>query len=96
MALPAQMASVALLGTRMMDRYPDLRIAFMEFGAKWIFYMVGRLDHGSARDREVQPQVLNARMPAQFMKDYLRSVRFSICGEREDPLKEEEIALMGE
>lgn len=35
-------------------------------------------------------------LPAQFMKDYLRSVRLSICGEREDPLKEEEIALMGE
>ena len=65
-------------------------------GQKWIFYMVKRLDHYLARDGEIQPQVLNARMPAQFMKDYLRSVRFSICGEREDPLKEEEIALMGE
>jgi predicted solute-binding protein len=39
---------------------------------------------------------LSMALPAQFMKDYLRSVRFSICGEREDPLKEEEIALMGE
>lgn len=96
MALPAQMAFVALLGTGMMDRYPDLRIAFMEFGAEWIFYMVGRLDHYLARDREIQPQVLNARMPAQFMKDYLRSGRFFICGEMEDPLMKEEIALMGE
>jgi predicted TIM-barrel fold metal-dependent hydrolase len=96
MALPAQMAFVALLATGMMDRYPDLRIAFMEFGAEWIFYMVGRLDHYLARDREIQPQVLNARMPAQTMKEYLRSGRVFICGEMEDPLMKEEIALLGE
>jgi predicted TIM-barrel fold metal-dependent hydrolase len=96
MALPAQMAFVALLATGMLDRYPDLRIAFMEFGAEWIFYMVGRLDHYLARDREIQPQVLNARMPAKFMKEYLRSGRVFICGEMADPLMQEEIALLGE
>jgi predicted TIM-barrel fold metal-dependent hydrolase len=96
MALPAQMAFVALLANGMMDRYPDLRIAFMEFGAEWIFYMVGRLDHYLARDREIQPQVLNARMPAQTMKEYLRSGRVFVCGEMEDPLMKEEIALLGE
>ena len=96
MALPAQMAFVALLGTGMMDRYADLRIAFMEFGAEWIFYMVGRLDHYLARDREIQPQVLNARMPEQLMKEYLRSGRVFICGEMEDSLMKEEIGLLGE
>jgi predicted TIM-barrel fold metal-dependent hydrolase len=96
MALPAQMAFVALLSSGMLDRYPDLRIAFMEFGAEWIFYMVGRLDHYLARDREIQPQVLNARMPAKSMKEYLKSGRVFICGEMEDPLMKEEIALMGE
>ncbi len=96
MALPAQMAFVALLGTGMMDRYPDLRIAFMEFGAEWLFYMIGRLDHYLERDREIQPQVLNARMPAQTMKEYLRSGRVFICGEMEDTLMQEEIKLLGE
>jgi hypothetical protein len=33
MALPAQMAFVALVGQGMLDRYPDLRVGFMEFGA---------------------------------------------------------------
>jgi hypothetical protein len=68
----------------------------MEFGAEWIFYMVGRLDHYLARDREIQPPVLNARMPAQTMKEYLRSGRVFICGEMKDPLMKEEIALLGE
>jgi predicted TIM-barrel fold metal-dependent hydrolase len=96
MALPAQMAFVALLGGGMMDRYPDLRIAFMEFGAEWIFYMVGRLDHYLARDREIQPNVLNAHMPARTMREYLRSGRVFICGEMEDPLMKEELMLKGE
>ena len=57
------MAFVALLGRGMMDRYPDLRIAFMEFGAEWLFYMVGRMDHYIPRDREIQPPILEAKMP---------------------------------
>jgi predicted TIM-barrel fold metal-dependent hydrolase len=96
MALPAQMAFVALLGHGMMDRYPDLRIAFMEFGAEWIFYMVGRMDHYAIEDRRLQPKPLEARMPGKTMKEYLKSGRFFICGEMEDPLMKEEIALMGE
>jgi predicted TIM-barrel fold metal-dependent hydrolase len=96
MALPAQMAFVALLGHGMMDRYPDLRIAFMEFGAEWLFYMVGRVDHYIARDREIQPGILEAKMPAKTMKEYLTSGRFFICGEMDDPLMKEEIALLGE
>ena len=96
MALPAQMAFVALLGHGMMDRYPDLRIAFMEFGAEWLFYMVGRVDHYIPRDREIQPGILEAKMPARTMKEYLKSGRFFICGEMEDPLMTEEISLLGE
>jgi uncharacterized protein len=96
MALPAQMAFVALLGHGMMDRYPDLRIAFMEFGAEWVFYMVGRMDHYTVADRRIQPMSLEARMPARTMKEYLKSGRVFICGEMEDSLMKQEIALLGE
>lgn len=96
MALPAQMAFVALLGHGFLDRYPDLRIAFMEFGAEWLFYQVGRIDHYIERDREIQPPILEAKMPKRTMKEYLKSGRFFICGEMEDPLMKEEIAMLGE
>jgi uncharacterized protein len=45
MSLPAMMAFVAIVGHGMLDRYPKLKVGFLEFGAEWIFYMVGRLDH---------------------------------------------------
>jgi predicted TIM-barrel fold metal-dependent hydrolase len=96
MALPAQMAFVALVGRGMLDRYPGLRIAFMEFGAEWLFYMVGRMDHYLDRDRMIQPQVLSDKLPSRAIKDYLKSGRIFVCGEMEDPLMKEEIALLGE
>lgn len=96
MALPAQMAFVALVGQGMLDRYPDLRLAFMEFGAEWLFYMVGRMDHYLERDRVIQPKVLSDKLPSRLIKDYLKSGRIFVCGEMEDPLMKEEIALLGE
>ena len=96
MALPAQMAFVALVGRGMLDRYPDMRIAFMEFGAEWIFYMVGRMDHYSDRDKFIQPPALSAKMPSRSIQEYLKSGRIFLCGEMDDPLMKEEIALLGE
>jgi predicted TIM-barrel fold metal-dependent hydrolase len=96
MALPAQMAFVALVGQGMLDRYPDMRIAFMEFGAEWLFYMVGRMDHYLDRDREIQPRVLSEKLPHSSIRDYLRSGRVFVCGEMDDLLMTQEIALLGE
>ena len=37
MSLPAQLAFMAIVGHRMLDRYKELKVAFLEFGAEWIF-----------------------------------------------------------
>jgi predicted TIM-barrel fold metal-dependent hydrolase len=86
MALPAQMAFVALVGQGMLDRYPDLKIGFMEFGAEWLFYMVGRMDHYLDSDRAIQPPPLSDKLPKHSIQDYLKSGRIFVCGEMEDPL----------
>ncbi|MGH7834717.1 MAG: amidohydrolase family protein [Candidatus Binatia bacterium] len=96
MALPAQMAFVALMGQGMLDRYPDMKVAFMEFGAEWLFYMAGRMDHYLDRDRTIQPRVLADKMPIRAVRDYLKSGRIFVSGEMDDPLMKEEIALLGE
>jgi uncharacterized protein len=80
----------------MLDRYPDLRIGFMEFGAEWIFYMVGRMDHYLERDRMIQPRMLSDKLPNRAIRDYLKSGRIFMCGEMEDPLMPAEIELLGE
>jgi predicted TIM-barrel fold metal-dependent hydrolase len=96
MALPAQMAFVALLGHGMLDRYPNLKVAFMEFGAEWIFYTLGRMDHYQDRDRSIQPPALSTRMPSQPVEEYVKSGRIFVSGEMDDPLMRQEISLLGE
>ena len=77
MSLPAQLAFMAIVGHRMLDRYPDLKVAFLEFGAEWIFYMVSRMDHYLPLDRGAHPFGLSmpnaAQLPRASIRDYVKS-----------------------
>ena len=88
MSLPAQLAFMAIVGHRMLDRYPDLKVAFLEFGAEWIFYMVSRMDHYLPLDRGAHPFGLSmpnaAQLPRDNIRDYVKSGRIFIAAEADD------------
>ena len=44
----------------------------------------------------IQPRMLSDKLPSRSIRDYLKSGRIFMCGEMEDPLMKEEIALLGE
>ena len=94
MSLPAMMAFVAIVGHGMLDRYPDLKVGFLEFGAEWILYMVARLDHYLPIDRSQMP--IKAEVPQKTIQDYVRSGRIFLAGEADDKMLLHEIALLGE
>jgi predicted TIM-barrel fold metal-dependent hydrolase len=98
MSLPGQMAFAALIGHGMLDRYLDLKVAFLEFGAEWIFYMVGRGDHYLERDRFLmRPLAAECdRLPRRSVEDYVRSGAIFLGGEMDDRLMVQEIELLGE
>ena len=93
-ALPAQLAFVAMVGHGMLDRYPDLRIAFLEFGGEWIFYSVGRMRHYLEvnRRRMADP----AMLPRNTIDDYIRSGRIFLAVESSDTMLPHELSLLGE
>jgi predicted TIM-barrel fold metal-dependent hydrolase len=93
-ALPAQLAFVAIIGNKMLDRYPNLRVAFLEFGAEWIFYMFGRMEHYVKVNRRRMPTT--AALPQKDVEDYAKSGRIFIAPESDDPMLVHEIALLGE
>jgi predicted TIM-barrel fold metal-dependent hydrolase len=95
MCLPAQLAFLALVGHGMLDRYPDLKVAFMEFGAEWILYMVARMDHYLPTDRR-RNMPIKEKLPRQKIVDYMKSGRIFVGIEGEDTLIREEAKLMGE
>ncbi|MBM3488472.1 MAG: hypothetical protein FJX67_17890 [Alphaproteobacteria bacterium] len=93
-ALPAQLAFVALVGHGMLERYPDLSVAFLEFGGEWIFYSVGRMRHYTAinRARMADPTML----PMNTVDDLVRSGRFYLAVEASDTMMPHELALLGD
>jgi hypothetical protein len=100
MSLPAQLAFMAIVGHRMLDRYPDLKVAFLEFGAEWIFYMVSRMDHYLPLDRGAHPFGLSmpnaAQLPRASIKEYVKSGRIFLAAEADDSLIHLLFELIGE
>jgi len=94
MSLPAMMAFVAIVGHGMLDRYPGLKVGFLEFGAEWIFYMVARLDHYLPIDRSQMP--IKDEVPQKTIEEYARSGRIFLAGEADDKMLAQEIELLGE
>ncbi|HEY1236602.1 MAG TPA: amidohydrolase family protein [Candidatus Binatia bacterium] len=100
MSLPAQLAFMAIVGHRMLDRYPALKVAFLEFGAEWIFYMVSRMDHYLPLDRGAHPMGLSMPnafdLPRQSICDYVKSGRIFIAAEADDRMLNQLFELIGE
>ena len=93
-ALPAQLAFVAIVGNKMLDRYPNFSVAFLEFGAEWIFYMFGRMEHYLKVNRRRMPSA--ASLPQKEVEDYAKCGRIFIAPESDDAMLAQEIALLGE
>jgi predicted TIM-barrel fold metal-dependent hydrolase len=100
MSLPAQLAFMAIVGHRMLDRYQDLKVAFLEFGAEWIFYMVSRMDHYLPLDRGAHPFGLSmpnpAELPRASIRDYVKSGRIFMAAEADDRMLHQLFELIGE
>jgi predicted TIM-barrel fold metal-dependent hydrolase len=96
MGMPAILGFVAVVAHGLLDRYPNLKVAFLEFGAEWLFYVVGRLGHYLPSYR-MDPTVKAAgRLPDKAIEEYLASGRFFIAPEAHDSLLAQEIELVGE
>ncbi len=100
MSLPAQLAFMAIVGHRMLDRYQELKVAFLEFGAEWIFYMVSRMDHYLPLDRGAHPFGLSmpnaAELPRASIRDYVKSRRIFMAAEADDRMLHQLFELIGE
>jgi uncharacterized protein len=93
-ALPAQLAFVAIVNNNMLDRYPNLKVAFLEFGAEWLFYMFGRMEHYLKVNRRRMPT--STGLPQKEIEEYAKCGRIFVAPESDDPMLAHEIELLGE
>lgn len=95
MGLPGQLGFVAIVGQGMLDRYPDMKVAFLEFGAEWMLYLVQRMDHYLPLDRELEMPGTDT-LPHKRIEDYVKSGKLYVAPEADDSLLPQEIDLIGE
>ncbi len=94
---PVLMGFASLLGGGILDRFPTLRVAFLEAGCEWVHFMVHRLDHRFTFAKsmaKIIPQTApRAACPPQ---EYLRRGNLYFSTEVEDALLPQVIELVGE
>jgi predicted TIM-barrel fold metal-dependent hydrolase len=66
--LPVLMAFFSMTGWGVLDRHPDLRVAFLEAGGDWLPYMLDRLDRYHFVVREKFGRPVSRRKPSEYLK----------------------------
>jgi predicted TIM-barrel fold metal-dependent hydrolase len=91
--VPTFAAFVSIVAGGILDRFPTLRVAFLEAGCEWVPFWVARMDHFYEFAVERVPRALPAakRKPSE----YLRSGQVYVSCEVEDKLLPYVIDLMG-
>lgn len=88
---------VSVLGTGLLDKFPTLRVAFLEAGSQWIHFLTDRMDHRykfveSMRAHGVPMAAAGAK---EKSIDYIRKGNVYFSGEVEDALFPQAIELVG-
>ncbi|MBI3079490.1 MAG: amidohydrolase family protein [Deltaproteobacteria bacterium] len=88
--LPVLMGYFAFLGGGVLDRFPGLRLAFLEAGLDWVPYMTERMDH------YFHAQKINGRpVPGRPASEYLRDCQIYFTCEGEEHLLPQAIEFVG-
>ncbi len=77
--LPVLMAFYAFLGGGILDRYPRLKLGFLEAGCEWVPYLVQRMDHYYFAERRSGRPV-----PERRASEYLRDCALYFTTEAEE------------
>lgn len=89
--LPVMMGFYAFLGGGILDRFPDLKIAFLEAGVDWVPYLIQRMDH------YFHSESANGRpTPKRRASDYVRDCQVYFTCEAEEKLVPQVMEFVGE
>lgn len=67
--MPLFLGFFSFIGGGILDRHPNLKVAFLEAGADWLPYMLQRMDHYYNADKHFDWEGLPQRKPSEYFKD---------------------------
>jgi uncharacterized protein len=89
--LPVIMGFYAFTGGGILDRFPGLKLAFLEAGCEWLPYVVQRMDHYYGSELRK-----GTRLPKRRASEYLRECQIYLTTEAEERNLPYVMELLGE
>jgi uncharacterized protein len=96
--VPVMMGLVGLISGGVLDRFPDLRVAFLEAGCQWVHFVLERMDHRFRRTRNQLSTFHSQTAPQHDLPpmEYVRKGNLFFSTEADDVLLPQVIELVGE
>lgn len=92
--IPLLMGLVTMVGGGLFDRFPNLKVAFLEAGCQWVPFVIDRMNHYYDFLRARAPHALPAAKHRPI--DYLRSGQIYVSTEVDDGLLPYVAEMIGE
>lgn len=96
--MPVLMGFTALISGGILDRFPDLRVVFLEAGCQWVPFMVERIQHRFQNQGKSLAKIIPQTTPKQARPtmEYIRRGNLYFSAEVEDALLPQVLELVGE
>jgi predicted TIM-barrel fold metal-dependent hydrolase len=97
-SMPVLMGLVSLMSGGILDRFPDLRVVFLEAGCLWVHFILERLHHRFQHSRKNLANVVSRTAPVQKLEpmEYVKRGNLYFSTEVEDALLPQVLDLVGE
>jgi predicted TIM-barrel fold metal-dependent hydrolase len=96
--IPLLMAFTALISGGVMDRFPDLRVVFLEAGCQWVPFIIERMHHRYKNQGSTLRKFLPQTAPIQKLPvmEYIKRGNIYFSTEVEDEILPNVLNLVGE
>ena len=96
--MPVLLGFSAMINSGLLDRFPTMRVGFLEAGCQWVHFMIDRLDHRFGHSGNFLADILPDTVPKAKLApmEYVRQGNLYLSAEVEDALLPEVVELVGE
>ena len=96
--MPVLLGFSAMIHSGLLDRFPTMRVGFLEAGCQWVHFMIDRMDHRFVHSGNFLADILVDTVPKAKLApmEYIRQGNLYLSAEVEDALLPQVVELVGE
>jgi predicted TIM-barrel fold metal-dependent hydrolase len=96
--MPVLMGLVSIMSGGILDRFPNLRLVFLEAGCLWVHFILERLHHRFQHSGKNLANIVSRTAPIQKLEpmEYIKTGNLYFSAEVEDALLPQVLDLVGD